>query len=119
MLNFQIGIFHSIIQRSKKLYKVDLPTKERWIYIFFDIYDSEEPDSFINLLKEYRNHLGGNVKKVSKDDTQYVIDNDPYQLMFQWDSCFGITVVVPYKSNLKESYDFLVDFCNQLNNSSS
>ena len=34
------------------MYKVDLPTKERWIYIFED-YSTDEPDYFMRLVKKY------------------------------------------------------------------
>lgn len=96
------------------MYRVDLPTKERWIYVSFDEWDTEGPDSFIKLVKAYEHQLGGKIIEVS-DDMQYEIDNDSLKLIFQWDGCFGITVVVPNTSNLMEAYNTLLNLCESLN----
>ena len=95
------------------MYKVDLPTKERWIYIFED-YSTDEPDYFMRLVKAYQHELAGKIIKIT-DNTQYKIDNDPLELVFQWDSCFGNTVIVPRKSNLNEAYILLIKLCEKLN----
>jgi hypothetical protein len=88
-------------------------TSERWIYILGK--DSlEEPDSFVKLVKEYSFQLSGTVKAVS-EATQYIIDNDPLNLMFQWDSCFGITVVVPEKTDIKLAEKTMQELCDKLN----
>lgn len=96
------------------MYRADLPTKERWIYIHFDEFDCEEPDSFIAFVIAYRDMRLGNVVEVS-DGMQYKIDNDDLELMFQWDGCFGITVVVPRSTNLTKAYETLRDLCVHLN----
>lgn len=96
------------------MYRINLPTKERWIYISFDKWDMEEPDSFIKLVKAYENQLGGKIVKGS-EDMQYKIDNDPLGLVFQWDGCFGNTVVVPNTSNLMKAYNTLLNLCESLN----
>ena len=92
------------------MFKVNPPDKERWIFISQDNLDFDEPDGFITLLKLYRDKLQGKITKVS-DDMQYKIDNDELGLIFQWDSCFGITVVVPESTDLDKAYDTLKRLC--------
>ena len=96
------------------LYRVNSPTKERWIYISFDKWDCEEPDSFVRLVKAYRDKLSGEIVPVS-EEMQYKIDNDDSGLIFQWDSCFGITVVVPDRTDLTMAYNTLVELCESFN----
>lgn len=96
------------------MYSINSPTKERWIYISFDEWDCEEPDSFIRLVKAYRDKLLGKVVAVSPK-MQYKIDNDDLGLIFQWDSCFGISVVVPVSADLTKAYNTLADLCESLN----
>lgn len=95
------------------MYEIQPPTKERWIYIFTD--DFDDPDDFIVLLKAYRDKLKGRIIEVS-EMIQYKIDNDELGLIFQWDSCFGITVAVPYSTDLSKAYNTLADICMYLNN---
>ncbi len=94
------------------MYCVRPPDKERWIFIFTNKID--EPDEFVTLVKEYRNNLNGSVQKVS-DMMQYKIDNDEPGLLFQWDYCFGITVVVPDSTDLEKAYTVLRKLCASLN----
>lgn len=96
------------------MYRVNSPTKERWIYISFDKWDCEEPDSFVRLVKAYRDKLSGKIVPVS-EEMQYKIDNDDSGLIFQWDSCFGITVVVPDRTDLTMAYNTLVELCESFN----
>ena len=96
------------------MYSVDLPTNERWIYIHFDKYDCQETDAFIYFVTAYRDMLSGKIIAVS-EDMQYKIDNDDLRLMFQWDSCFGITVVVPRSTNITKAYETLCTLCERLN----
>lgn len=90
------------------MFKVNPPDRERWIFISSDDYD--EPDEFITLLKSYRDKLQGEIMEVS-DMMQYKISNDELNLVFQWDSCFGITVVVPQSTDLNKAYDTLKKIC--------
>ena len=92
------------------MFKVNPPDKERWIFISQDYFDFDEPDGFITLLKLYRDTLQGKITKVS-DDMQYKIDNDELGLIFQWDSCFGITVIVSESTDLDKAYDILKRLC--------
>ncbi|MBQ8724557.1 MAG: hypothetical protein IJY74_02655 [Oscillospiraceae bacterium] len=96
------------------MYKVNSPVKERWIHILFHERDSEEHDSFVRLLKAYRNKLSGKIVPIS-EEMQYKIDNDDSGLIFQWDSCFGISVVVPDRTDLTKAYNTLVELCESLN----
>lgn len=93
---------------SDFVYKVNPPDKERWIFIFSD--DSNEPDEFITLVKAYCNKVQGKITKVS-EAMQYKIDNDELGLIFQWDSCFGITVIVPQSTDLDRAYNALKSLC--------
>ena len=74
------------------MYEVRWPDKERWIFIFCDY--PGEPDEFVALLKAYRDMVHGKIRAIS-DSMQYKVDNDELGLIFQWDDCFGITVIVP------------------------
>lgn len=96
------------------MYSVNLPTKERWVYISFDEQDCEEPDSFVRLIKAYADKLSGKIVAVP-EEMQYRIDNDASGLLFQWDSCFGITVVVPDGTDLTKAYNTLTELCESLN----
>lgn len=96
------------------MYKAHKPTKERWIYISFDKYDYEEPDSFIKLVKAYKDNLSGKIVAVS-ELMQYKIDNDELGLLFQWDCCFGITVVIPEQTDLVKAYNAINNLCETLN----
>lgn len=99
-------------ERSDFMFKVHPPDKDRWIFIFTD--DIDEPDEFIVLVKAYRDILNGKIIEVS-DMMQYKIDNDELGLIFQWDDCFGITVVVPDKTDLIKAYNALIELCESLN----
>ena len=95
------------------MYKLNLVSKERWIFISGK--DSvDEPNEFNKLVKEYQSHLSGTIKVVS-DKMQYAIDNDPLKLIFQWDSCFGITVVVPMETDITNAENVISELCERLN----
>ena len=79
------------------MYRLESISKERWIFISCDSFD--EPDEFVALVKEYQEQLRGKLIAVS-DATQYSIMNDPLELIFQWDTLFGITVIVPLKTDI-------------------
>lgn len=96
------------IKGSDFVFKVYPPNRERLIFISSNNFD--EPDEFITLLKIYHDKLQGKITKVS-DDMQYKINNDNLNLVFQWDSCFGITVIVPQSTDLSEAYDTLKRIC--------
>jgi hypothetical protein len=96
------------------MYKLESISKERWIYISGE--DSfYESDEFVALVKEYRSQIGGELIAVS-DDIQYKIVNDPLKLIFQWDSCFGIAVVVPHQTDIAAAEKAMRYLCDSLNN---
>ena len=95
------------------MFQVITVDRERWIFISAD-FSTEDPNSFIKLVKEYQSQCDGKVCKVS-DNTQYSIDCDPLNLIFQWDSCFGITVVVPHRTDIAIAEKTLKDLCDKLN----
>ena len=70
-----------------------------------DIWDDEEPDSFVYLMKKIRDDLNGNI--IDKGMTTYQIDNEPCHLTYQWDTLFGITIVYPEEISSKEAVEFL------------
>ena len=79
--------------------------KECWIFLQADIWDTEEADSFICLVKKIRDDLNGTI--IDKGMGTYQIENDPCKLTYQWDSCFGITIRYPNNIPYKEVLDFL------------
>ena len=74
-------------------YRVDSSGNSSWILIFHE-YATVDTDSFVALLKSVQSELGGKIVKVRNEDVQYMIDNDPMELVFQWDSCFGNVVII-------------------------
>lgn len=95
------------------MYKLRLASEERWIFISGEV-SFDEPDAFIDFIKEYQSHLSGTIKAVP-DKMQYIVDNDPLKLMFQWDSCFGITVVVPTETDITTAEKAMRELCDKLN----
>lgn len=82
---------------------------ENWITLTSnDEFDFEEPDSFIYLLKKIRDEINGKIESVG--DTQYNIHGDGLGLIYQWDSCFGISVIYPDTVTAEEAVDFLKSF---------
>lgn len=82
---------------------------ENWITLTSnDEFDFEEPDSFIYLLKKIRDEIDGKIESVG--DTQYRIHGDGLGLMYQWDSCFGISVIYPENVTEEDAIEFLKQF---------
>lgn len=95
------------------MYSVETTSKDRWVFIFAE--DSmETPDTFVEFVKEYETQLSGNIFK-APGDVRYSIDNDPFHLVFQWDSLFGITVVVPEETDISTAENVLKHLCEKLN----
>ena len=95
------------------MFKVLFTTNERWIFISSPN-GIDEPEDFIEFLKKYRFQLQGEVKSISFD-MQYIVSNDPLNLIFQWDSCFGITVIVPESTDFDVAQCELKKLCESLN----
>lgn len=85
-------------------YKIlNINTKEHWITIISDDkFDHYEPDAFYSFLKIIKDDVNGIIV-----DMQFSIKNDGIDLIYQWDSCFGITVIYPSKITEKQAVDFL------------
>ena len=89
---------------SDKTFKITHVSEEsRWIFLYYDEWDVEESDSFIELLKLVRNDLKGELKDLGMD--RYTFDNDPLGLIYQWDSLFGI--VVEYRDDKIAALEYL------------
>ena len=95
------------------MYKVGLTSKERWIFVSSEN-SFDDPSEFIELVKVYQSHLSGTIQAVS-DKMQYIVDNDPLRLIFQWDSCFGITVVVPTEIDIANAEKAIKGLCKKIN----
>lgn len=93
--------------------KVGFSSSERWIFISGE-FSFDNSDEFIDLVKGYQAQLSGEIKATS-NDTRYVINNDPLKLIFQWDSCFGITVIAPDETDISEAQKTLIELCDELN----
>ena len=54
---------------------ISINEKERWIYLQADIWDDEEPDSFVYLLKKIRDGLNGKIidKGLAKIEVREVL----------------------------------------------
>ena len=78
--------------------------EERWLFISSNDDDLNETDSFVFLLKAIAERINGKI--CSMGDFSYKIDNDPLQLVYQWDSLFGITVVYPRNVSEKQAKAF-------------
>ena len=79
---------------------------ERWITIVSNEgTDFETPESFIELINRIKNHVNGKVVEV--DELKYKVLGDGLGLIYQWDSCFGITVIYPSHSKKEEVISFL------------
>lgn len=83
--------------------------KERWIYISSnDEFDLEEPDAFAHLVQRIRRGVSGTIKDIG--NMRYKIENDELDLIYQWDSCFGITVIYPSDELKDAAKSFLQQF---------
>ena len=96
------------------MYQISHISKEIWIFISAE-FSTNEPDSFIDFVKEYQSQVSGQIVEVS-NNMQYSIDKDPLSLIFQWDSLFGITVIVPHETALETAEKTLRHICDLLNN---
>lgn len=66
--------------------------KDNMIYIQHNYRD--ELDGFIMLLKSIEGELDGRIIQIDSNDVQYMIDRDPYGLVYRWDTKEGIVVVM-------------------------
>ncbi|MCR5830684.1 MAG: hypothetical protein K6G67_00905 [Lachnospiraceae bacterium] len=84
------------------------------IYIKHDYRD--ELDGFILLLKSIEGDIGGRIIQMDGDDIRYMIQNDPYDLVFKWDVTSGTAVIVPDGTDIDAVIRLLEDHFDKLNN---
>ena len=88
--------------------------EDNWIFIKHDYRD--ELDGFIMLMKSIEGDLDGRIIQMEGEDIQYIIQNDPYNLVFRWDVKSGTAVIVPDLANMDEVVKMLEYHFNKLNN---
>lgn len=66
--------------------------EDNWIFIRHDYRDAL--DGFIMLMKSIEGDLDGRIIQMDGEDIQYIIQKDPYNLIYRWDATFGIAVIV-------------------------
>jgi len=86
---------------------------ERWIFIFAEQY-IEDTEEFVIFVREYELLLSGEVFLVP-GDLHFGITNDPLKLIFQWDSLFGISVIVPDETDMNTALDAMRNLCDIIN----
>ncbi len=85
--------------------------KERWIYINHKDWDDD--DGFVNLVKSIQNDCNGKIVDIG--DVRYKIEGSDFDLIYQWDSCFGTVVIYPNKSQKEPVTKFLESYFEKLN----
>ena len=88
--------------------------EDNWIFIKHDYRD--ELDGFIMLMKSIEGDLDGRIIQMDGEDIQYIIQNDPYNLVFRWDVKSGTAVIVSDLANMDEVVKMLEYHFNKLNN---
>ena len=84
------------------------------IFIKHDYRD--ELDGFIMLLKNIEGDVNGRIIQMDGDDIRYMIQNDPYNLVFKWDVGTGTAVIVPDGVNIDAVVAMLEYHFEKLNN---
>ena len=88
---------------------LDINESARWITIVSNEgADLEEPEPFIELINRIKNHVNGKVVKI--DELQYNVLGEELGLIYQWDSCIGITVIYPSDRKKEEVITFLKNY---------
>lgn len=83
-------------------------------YIKHDLRD--ELGGFITLLKSIEGELGGRIIQLDGDDIRYRIQTDPFDLVYQWDTELGLTVIAPEGTDMDKVVDMLNGHIDKLNN---
>lgn len=84
--------------------------KSHWIHIH-DNSNGYEYDPFVFLVKYFQ----GESKLICVGEVQYRIEEDPFELVYQWDSCFGIVVIYKDKDDKDSVLSFLQRHIDELN----
>lgn len=89
---------------------------DSWIFISYN--DSiEDIDGTIELMKSIRDETNSDIQRIDPHDDVFILTNDPYKLKFQWDSLFGLVVILNKKSDRMDAIKLLnrhFQFLNQL-----
>jgi len=85
--------------------------KEKWVFVSHD--DWDESDAFVNLVTAIQSDCNGKISNVG--DMQYKIEGSELDLLYQWDSCFGSTVVYNKREQKESVIEFLKNYFIKLN----
>ena len=77
---------------------------DRWLFVSSNDDGIDETDSFVFLIKTIAAQTNGKIQKVR--EFQYTIEDDPLQLIYQWDSLFGIVVIYPESVSMEQARAF-------------
>ena len=97
-------------ETSRRKYGILDINEGSWIFLHCNEDDLDTPDAFIELVKRAQKILGGKI--INLGEVRYRIENDNLNLIFQWDSCFGMVVEVPSSSSYEKAVQFLKSICN-------
>lgn len=86
---------------------------ERWIFIYAE-QNIEDTEEFVIFVREYELLLSGEVFLVP-GDLHFRVTNDPLKLIFQWDSLFGISVIVPDETDMNTAMKTMRNLCDIIN----
>jgi len=92
-----------------KINRVD--EKEKWIFIHHE--DWDKIDAFVNLLKSIENECSGKVVEVG--DWQYKVEGSSFDLIYQWDDCFGSVTIYHRPAQKEPAIAFLQTHFDKLN----
>lgn len=88
--------------------------EDNWIFIKHDYRDAL--DGFIMLMKSIEGELDGRIIQMDGEDIQYIIQKDPYNLIYRWDASFGIAIIVQDINDMEEVVAMLEYHFDKLNN---
>lgn len=91
-------------------YKIThINTKDRWIFIYDDDTSMcDDEDGFVELVKRIQEYTNGKIESVGY--IRYRIIGDRYDLIYQWDTLFGIVVIYSSKENVEHVRKYLEHF---------
>lgn len=84
-----------------KIFTID--EDEKWIFITHN--DWDEPEAFVALVKKISDKCNGKIYTVG--DTQYKINGDKFDLIYQFDSAFGTVVIYNCSSSKSDVTEYL------------
>lgn len=97
------------VKTLRRKYKILDIKGDYWIFLHCDEDDLDYSDAFIELVKRAQKILGGKI--IDLGDMRYRIEGDSLNLIFQWDTLFGIVVEYPKTVLLEEAVQFLKNIC--------